>query len=37
VRQTIARRVQPAFRILWVVAGFFWLDYVLLGRRLRVG
>lgn len=30
-------RDQPAFRIFWVVAGFFWLDYVLLGRRLRVG
>jgi anti-sigma factor RsiW len=29
-------RDQPAFRIFWVVAGFFWLDYVLLGRRLRV-
>ena len=33
----LALRDQPAFRIFWVVAGFFWLDYVLLGRRLRVG
>jgi hypothetical protein len=32
----LALRHQPAFLIFWVVAGFFWLDYVLLGRRLRV-
>ena len=30
-------RDEPNSPILWVVAGFCWLGYVLLGRRLRVG